>query len=330
MLQLHIPEKVCLYQSFEEAENELHFSHGDLILTSSVLAKRYLKSSDCSLLVITADKDLHDVCKSKTFLSLKKQIPDGIKRLIVWGSSTLLDYGKLLYADLLKKNKKIPFILISYQCDAGSEMLTRVTLEDSTDHTLSGEHTTPADYVCLYPEIPDSDKMDSLIEGTINSLIYASETFIHEKATNHTLLFSREALRLLIKSYRRIVFQNAKPDVELCQNFLLAGNYTGIAREHIKESLLEPLFQKLSPDIRDNCHIRLLIFIHLFRRHVFTAPTGRIQEYLSYMSSLLGCSRSNVYPELLNLVKCVLPPSGELNLPPHLHEIEKLVITATL
>lgn len=330
MLQLHIPEKVCLYHSLDEAEREFHFSDGDLVLTSSVLAKKYMKSEHPRFKILTMDKDLHGICRSRTFLSLQKQIPDDTKRLIVLGSPALLDYGKLIHTDFLEHNRQISLILISFLCDAGSEMLTRVTLENSADHTLSEIHAAPADHICLYPQTPGSDTIDSFIAGTINTLIFASETFIHENATNHTLLFSREALRLLIKSYRKIVFQNTKLDTDLCQNFLLAGNYTGIAREHIKESLLEPLFQKLSPDIRDNCHIRLLIFIHLFRRHVFTAPTGRIQEYLSYMSSLLDCRRSNVYPELLNLVKCVLPPSGELNLPPHLHEIEKLISMATL
>lgn len=327
MLQLRIPEKVYLCQSFEEVENEFQFTEGDFILTSPALSKKYLKSKYSGLKILTAENVSEHICESDILSSFQEHIPESSKRIIVFGSSALINYGKLLHKNFAKEHKKIPLILVSFLCDAGGEMLSRVTLANSKDGSLSEINTLPADSVCLYPEVPSSDMVYPFIAGTINSLIYASETFIHEMATSHTLLFSREALRLLISSYRKIVFQNAKLDADLCQSFLLAGNYTGIAREHTKESLFEPLFEKLSSDIRDNCHIRLLIFIHLFRKHVFTAPTGQIQEYLSYMSTLLECRRSNVYPELLNLVKCVLPPSGELHLPPHLDEIEKLIST---
>lgn len=324
MLQLYIPTKVHLCETWDEAAEELNFSAGDLLLVSAS-SKQYWKKQYPFVKILALDSEYTHVCSSRLYSELLRQVPEGTKRILGLGDSSILNYAKLLHNDYFCNNRQIPLILITSMCDAGSEMLTRVTIQDTGSGEFSNILTTSADAIYLYLSPLRSDDLYKMIAGSVNSLIYSSETFIHEEATSHTMLFSREALRLLISSYRKIVFQNKDMDAGLCRSFLLAGNYTGIAREQIKESQLQTLYEKLSPDIQNNYHIRLLIFIHLFRKQVFAAPTGRIQEFLSYMSSLLDCRKSNVYPELLNLVTCVLPPDESGGLPLHLHEIERLI-----
>lgn len=320
MLQLNIPERIHFCSNFKEIAGELNLTSGDLILTSQYLYSKHLNDNTSAGKIITFAGNGSKICDEKKITPLMPEIPPGIKRVIAFGEASIQNYAKLIRT---KYYAALPLILISSICEAGNELLNHVFVQKESPVSYQ---TAAADAIYLYTEIPETSQLHAFIAGSIDTLIYASETFIHELATEHSLLFSREALRLLISNYRKIVFRNQHLNNELVRNFLLAGNYTGIARKMTDTSLLEPLYQNPDETGSASCHLRLLIFIHLFRRSVFTTPTGRIQEYLSYMASLLECSRSNVYPELLNLVKCILPPSDTKNvkLPPHLYEIENL------
>ena len=133
------------------------------------------------------------------------------------------------------KNSLLPMIAIPTTAGTGSESQCYALISDKNTHVKMACGAPSASFrlALLDPELTLSQPPDVTAETGYDAIAHAVETFVTKQRCNISQLFSREAWRLLINNYERVLTHPT--DIESRSAMQLGACYAGVA---IEQSML--------------------------------------------------------------------------------------------
>ncbi|MDD3569594.1 MAG: 4-hydroxybutyrate dehydrogenase [Lachnospiraceae bacterium] len=233
-------------------------------------------------------------------------------RVIAIGGGTIIDVAKLLalkevqpVMDLFDKDlpatKERELILVPTTCGTGSEVTNVSILEIVERKTKLGLAVDPlfADTAVLIPELISDLPFSVFATSSIDAFIHAIESFISPKATPFSMMYSKEAMKMIIKGYKKIV-ENGKDYFKvLSEDFLIASCYAGIAFGNAGTGPVHAMSYPLSGAYHvAHGEANYVFFTMVFKTYQALKPKGRITELNSLLAEILCCASDEVYSEL--------------------------------
>ena len=322
MKQFKLCATLQFYDTFQEFLQEHSFGMGDLFLINQSLYDRFFRSvpPPCPVLV-TSTYGSGEPTTDRVD-RIRADIPWDTRRIIAVGGGTVMDIAKMLTlqapsghtADLFLGQdapvRRYELYAVPATCGTGSEVTNACAAEISglqMKRGLNNDLMFPAVSV-LIPELLWGLSFQVFATSSIDALIHAAESFLSPKATPHSLLFSREAIRLLLSGYRYLVGAGQAMWTRYATDFLLASNYAGIA---FSSAGCGPV-HALSYPLGGGYHIphgeaNQLVFADTFRLYREKSPGGRMRELETLLAETLDVSASRSLEALFALVDQIHP-----------------------
>ena len=233
-------------------------------------------------------------------------------RVIAIGGGTIIDVAKLLalkevqpVVDLFDKTmpakKERELILVPTTCGTGSEVTNVSILEIVERKTKLGLAVDPlfADTAVLIPELISDLPFSVFATSSIDAFIHAIESYISPKATPFSMMYSKAAMEMIIKGYKKIVDNGKDYFKELSEDFLIASCYGGIAFGNAGTGPVHAMSYPLS-GAYDVAHgeANYVYFTMVFKTYQALEPEGKIMELNLFLAEILGCASDEVYSEL--------------------------------
>ena len=126
----------------------------------------------------------------------------------------------------------LPFVAVPTTAGTGSECQSFALIADARSHNkmACGDRKALARVAILDPVLTVTQPRQVTADTGIDALTHAAETAVTSKRNPLSLLFSREAFRLIIANLERVL--NEPQDVEARGQMLLAAAYAGTAIEN--------------------------------------------------------------------------------------------------
>lgn len=165
-----------------------------------------------------------------------------VKRIIAIGGGSIIDIAKILALKDIKTTKEAfekkeylekqqELIIVPTTCGTGSEVTNIAITEIKSMKTKLGiaDEALYPDYAALIPEMLKSLPYNPFMYSSIDALIHAMESYVSPKSTIFTEIFSVDAIRMIIKGYKKIIEKGKEARFDIIEDFLVASNYAGIA-----------------------------------------------------------------------------------------------------
>lgn len=241
-------------------------------------------------------------------------------RIIAIGGGTILDVAKLLTLRKISPvedlfDKKFPaqkcreLILVPTTCGTGSEITNVSILEFVERRSKFGLAVDPlyADHAVLIPELIEKLPFSVFATSSIDAFIHAIESYLSPKATLFSEHYSEMAMDLIIRGYQRIIHEGREVMSSLCEDFMLASCYGGIAFGNAGTGPVHAMSYPLSGSYHvPHGESNYVFFITVFQKYLELKPEGKIQKLNSFLGSLLGCEPSDVYHSLEELFSQII------------------------
>lgn len=246
MLAFKCKPEIYQYKTVEDFIKEFNVGEKDLIVTLSFLHDTVFKPLNLNCKFIFQDKYGLGEPTDEMILSMFKDL-ENVKfdRVIAIGGGTIIDIAKLMTLPELKENielyslfkkevkfeKKKELIIIPTTCGTGSEV-TNISIvgfvEKNTKFGLAIEELY-ADNAVLIEELFKTLPYGAFITSSIDALIHAIESYLSPKSNQYTELFSKEAIKMILKGYIDIKANGLEYRTKIINDFVIASNYAGIA-----------------------------------------------------------------------------------------------------
>nr|WP_122012550.1 iron-containing alcohol dehydrogenase [Maliibacterium massiliense] len=294
------------YDTLEAFLADEQVGAGDFILTNEFLYKQFVQPLQpaCGTLFLEA----YGAGEPTTAMvdAIRRDLPKGVRRIIAIGGGSVLDTAKMLSLrvssgkteDLFLGNEAPERVCDVYAlpttCGTGSEVTNACAVELLSLHTkrgLNNDLMFPAKSV-LIPELIAGLPYAFFATSSIDALIHAVEAFLSPKATPHSALFSREAIRLILEGYAFIAEAGQARWVERKEDFLLAANYAGLAFCSAGCAAVHALSYPLGGGYHiPHGEANQLVFAATLRKYKQLQPVGRINALEDLFAQYLGVPR---------------------------------------
>ena len=288
------------FRAFIQAEN---IGEADFILTNEFLYNEFVKplQPQCGALFIEAygqgepTTDMVD--------AIKKDIPAGVKRLIAVGGGSVIDIAKMLSLHVPSGKTEDLFLgteaptriydvyAVPTTCGTGSEVTNACAVELTSLHTKRGLNNMlmfPAKSV-LIPELIAGLPYRFFATSSIDALIHAAESYLSPNASPISELFSKEAMRLILKGYRYIVRNGLEKWTDLASDFINASNFAGLAFCSAGCAAVHALSYPLGGGYHiPHGEANQLVFAATFRKYKQKQPVGKLNELEALWGEILG------------------------------------------
>jgi len=325
MKQFQIKPVIQYFDSFGEFVRETAFSSKDCVFTVRFLYEKWLMplDPDCKVLLFEdyGQGEPTDEMIDRIFADFHQLDCD---RVIAIGGGSVLDIAKLLalkptmdsalqlFEGKAQAVKEKELILLPTTCGTGSEM-TCISITGIPSKSTKKGLAVPAlfaDKAALVPELLYELPRSVLITSSLDALTHATESFVAPRAHAYSELFSLEAIRLILESFRVLLSTNDSATTRtVIGNLLLASNYAGIAFGNVGVGAVHALAYPLG----EKCHVFhgeacARFFNAVFHVYKEKKPDGKIAQLSKVLSSALGCTDSqDPWEEMERLLNQLLP-----------------------
>ncbi len=229
--------------TFAEFQESFHLNERDLLFTNKFTYHDFLEARNlpCQVLLYESysDGEPSDEMVTRVLQDLKRL---NIGRVIGIGGGAVLDTAKLLcvegaesYDDIYEE--RVPLvrdkglILIPTTCGTGCEMTAVSVVDRPKLHAKIGKRVECnfADHAVIIPELLMKIPHRVFACSAIDALVHAMEIFVNPLSGNFNKPFCREAIRLLIKNFKKIADEGPDAKFEVMDEFCLASAYAGVA-----------------------------------------------------------------------------------------------------
>jgi 4-hydroxybutyrate dehydrogenase len=326
MKQFQIKPVIQCFSSFSEFAKQTGFTPDDCIFTVRQLHEKWLKPlatpSHILLFEDYGDGEPTDEMIDQILIAFRRL---DCKRVIALGGGSVLDIAKILALmstsspalDLFEgkaqliKDKEL--ILVPTTCGTGSEMTCISIAGIPSKGTKKGLAAEPlfADKAALIPELLYGLPRKIMVTSSLDAMAHAMESFVAPRAHAYSEMFSMEAIRLLLKSYKTLLSNNDDSAIQnLAGDLLKASNYAGIAFGNAGvgavHALAYPLGEKYHVFHGEAC---ARFFSDVFQVYRNKKPDGKVQDLKLLLSQILACSEEQDPWEVMDeLLKRLLPP----------------------
>lgn len=295
---------------------------GDFILASGRTFEKYFSPLGLSAHVVYkshyGDSEPTDTMMDALLADYRAS---GCDRIIAIGGGAVIDMAKVLVLEgnactediFLRKvpvKKAHTLIAVPTTCGAGSEVssvsITALTRRGSK-LGLADEAIFP-DAAVLIPELLTEMPYGVFATSAIDALIHAIESFVSPKANTYTELFSREAVRLIVSGFRRVLDEGETARMALLGDFLKASDMAGVAFANAGTGAVHAMSYPLSGAYHvAHGEANYQFFTAVFREYHRQAPIGKITRVEEMLAETLGCDTADVYDALETLLDRIIP-----------------------
>ncbi|MDO4650312.1 MAG: 4-hydroxybutyrate dehydrogenase [Eubacteriales bacterium] len=279
------------------------------------------------------------------------------KRVFAIGGGTILDVAKLfalkqvspvteLFEGKIVPEKIRKLILVPTTCGTGSEVTNISILELTQKNTKFGlaSDTLFADEAVLIPEL--LEKLPDFVFATssIDALIHSMESFTSPKATKFSIMYSKQAMQMILEVYKDIRQRGKSARKDHLENLLLASTYAGIAFGNAGCAAVHAMSYPLGASHHvphgESNYVFLLPVYRMYEKKIAemkaiekkaaemntsgqeasvlgTSESGasglgasvqRLKDLKKVLSEILNVSDEDTFWQLAELLACILPP----------------------
>lgn len=317
-----VPE-IQQFESCAEFAANYQLGKGDLIFLSERILEKNFKGmiKDEAILINyrkygsgePTDIMVEGICKE---LAGKEY-----NRVIAIGGGTILDVAKLfalktvspvvkLFQKELPVEKEKELILVPTTCGTGSEVTNISILELTAINSkfgLAADELYP-DKAVLIPELLAELPMKFFSTSSIDALIHSIESFTSPKANDFTRMYSKKAMKMILKGYKKIASEGEMARKPLLAEFQLASTYAGIAFGNAGCAAVHAMSYPLGSKYHvPHGEANYALFTEVYKTYMRLKPDGAIQELNAYLSDILECPKTAVYEKMEELLSNILP-----------------------
>ena len=307
MKQFQLKPVVQCFDSYDEFVEQVNFNETDCIFTVNFLYEKWLKplnlTSKVLLYEFYGEGEPTDEIIDRILTDFHKL---NCQRVIAIGGGSVLDIAKLLalkptmgsalqlFEGETKPVKEKELILIPTTCGTGSEM-TCISIAGIPSKSTKKGLAVPAlfaDMAVLIPELLHELPKQVLITSSLDAMTHAMESFVSPRANAYSELFSIEAIRLILKSYKTLLSKVDENVIhEIADDLLRASNYAGIAFGNAGvgavHALAYPLGEKYHVFHGEAC---ARFFSEVFKIYKNKYPEGKLQQLTLVLDKALDFS----------------------------------------
>lgn len=309
------------FNTFKEFAEEFKVNEKDLLITNEFIYDPFMKALNLKAHVIFQEKyGLGEPSDEMMNAILKDAKAVDFDRIIAVGGGTVVDISKLFVLkgvnnvvdaferkiDLIKEKE---LIIIPTTCGTGSEVTNISIAEIKSKQTKMGLAVDEilADAAVLIPEMIGTLPYKFYVYSSIDALIHAVESYVSPKANPYTKLFAKDAMRLIIDIYKKIVEKGPEYRLERLDDILMASNYAGIAFGNAGVGAVHAMSYPLGGTYHvAHGEANYQFFTEVFKFYYKKDPKGGIEELNAYLAELLGCQNTEVYDKLEELLDKLL------------------------
>ena len=229
--------------TFSEFVDAFGLNGQDLLFTNKFTYHDYIETLNlpCQIMIYEnySDGEPSDEMVTRIIQDLKKQ---NVTRVIGIGGGAVLDTAKLLcikdaesYDDIY--DEKVPLvrdkglILIPTTCGTGCEMTCVSVVDRPKLHAKIGKRIEAnfADHAVIVPELLMKIPHRVFACSAIDALVHAMEIFVNPLSGNFNKPFCRDAIRLLIKNFKKVAEEGPDAKFQVMDEFCLASAFAGVA-----------------------------------------------------------------------------------------------------
>lgn len=319
MKQFSVTPKVTILDTCDELLQLCNIGADDLVFTIEITWNSYFKDVNAGT-VIFIEKYGTGEPTDEMIESICADIKKPYKRVIAIGGGTVLDCSKLFalkqtspVTDLF--DKKIPavkdksLILVPTTCGTGSEMTNISILEFKQRHTKFGLAVDElyADEAIIVPELLYKLPFKVFAASSIDALIHSVESYLSPKASPISKMFSKEAMTMILKGYKKLASDGQQALQELLPDFCLASTLAGIAFGNAGCAAVHAMSYPLGAEFHiPHGESNYAMFTGVFKKYMEINPNGAINELNKLMADILCCEVENVYDEIEKLLNAAI------------------------
>lgn len=313
--------QVHQYAAAEEFVNAFQIGEGDFILASKAIYEAYFaeicKGAEVRFKSDYGNGEPTDVMLNALLQDFRKL---DCKRIIAIGGGAVIDMAKILsikteadaehiYKRKTELVKGYELIAVPTTCGAGSEVSNVSIVELTKEGTKLGlaDDVIYADYAILIPELLEKLPYHFFATSAIDAFIHAIESYVSPKASIYTRLFSKEAMKMIVKGFKVVAEKGEEARMPLLGDFLVASNMAGIAFGNAGTGAVHAMSYPLSGTYHvAHGEANYQFLTAVFRKYAQANPTGDIQEIEEFLSETLACEKDAVYQELEALLSKII------------------------
>ena len=316
MQALKLVPTIHYFDTFKDFNDEFKLGKGDILVTNEWMYKPYVEGLGIDMPVVFQEKFGMGEPTDEMMDAMKAEMDKyEYDRIIAFGGGTIVDCCKVLACEIpnkvqdlytgeypCKKIKKL--IAVPTTCGTGSEV-TNVAVAFLPSLNLKKGIATPdtfADEAVLIPESLQGLPDKVFATSSVDALIHAAESFLSPKASPFTEILSKEAIKLIMNGYKKIVDRggNTKENrADVLKDFCLAATYAGMAFGNAGCAAVHALSYAHGGAFHiPHGEANFICFTEVFKMYMRKQPVGKIQECNKLFCDVLGCDESVVYEEL--------------------------------
>lgn len=313
--------EIQTYRTAKEFVEAFGIGRGDFVLASRSIFERYFDGL-CPEAVVCFKGDYGSGEPTDVMIDgLMEDFRKGqYGRIVAIGGGAVIDMAKILVldteasaADIFQRKTSIrkvrELIAVPTTCGAGSEVSNVSIAELTALETKMGiaENALYADYAVLIPQLLEELPYRFFATSAIDALIHAIESFVSPKACAYTEMFSREAIRLILRGFQRMEAQGEEARFAYLEEFLNASTMAGVAFGNAGTGAVHAMSYPLSGKYHvAHGEANYQFLVAVFRKYQALKPEGKIREINAFLAQQLGCETEEVYERLEKLLDCII------------------------
>lgn len=244
----------------------------------------------------------------------------GCRRIIAIGGGAVIDMAKILVLEGESSTEQIfrrevplkkvrPLIAVPTTCGAGSEVSSVSITELTSIHSKLGlaDDSIYPDEAALIPKLLKDLPYSFFATSAIDAFIHAIESYVSPKANLYTEMFSKQAMEMILRGFRRMAEEGPECRMELLDEFLTASNLAGIAFGNAGTGAVHAMSYPLSGVYHvTHGEANYQFLTAVFGVYQKRNPRGKIQEVSRFLARILECEETRVYEELEGLLDQII------------------------
>lgn len=310
-------EHAATFSEFAKTES---LGENDLVITNEFIFDPFIKPNNVACKVLFQEKYGNGEPNDDMIDAIRKDIPEGVERIIAVGGGTVIDIAKVLTfagdwkTEEIFMGKVIPekvrrLIIIPTTCGTGSEVTNITICELKKQKTKKGLalDSMYADKAVLIPEMLKTLPYKFFATSSIDALIHAVESYVSPKAIPHSEAYSEKAIEMIVKGYQYIKEHGQETWTDKVEEFLTASNLAGIAFGYAGCGAVHAMSYPLGGKYHiPHGEVNQLMFAEVFRKYKEKKPVGKINQLENVFARVLKVEPEESLPALYELMEFVI------------------------
>lgn len=318
MNMFKMKSEILTFSTFELAFKEISLNEKDLIITIKEIYDEFLAGliNTQSKIIFVGDYGLSEPTSFMIDAMIKDIGDFRYSRVIAIGGGSVIDIAKIFVLKDISKavdifEQKIPIIkekdllIFPTTCGTGSEVtnISIAFLEEKNVKMGLANDAILADKAILVPQGLEKLPFKAYVCSAIDALIHALESYLSPKANIYTEIFSKEAIKIILKVFTKLVKEGFEARFEYMNEMLIASNMAGIAFGNAGVGAVHAMSYPLG----GNYHVphgesNYQFLVAVFKAYQKKNPDGKIKDLNLYLSKLLEVDIDKVYSSLSDIL----------------------------